>query len=76
MDEIECLDDFDGAYGACGGPVAYRMALSPTGRSFPRCDKHWDEALTRDEELRRRYPVNAPDDFDPAYAGERWDDDY
>jgi hypothetical protein len=25
---------------------------------------------------RARYPVHAPADFDPTYAGERWDDDY
>jgi hypothetical protein len=27
-------------------------------------------------ETRRRYPSSAPADFDPSYAGERWDEDY
>jgi hypothetical protein len=74
METIECLDDFGD--GKCSGAIEYRMALSATGRSFPRCDLHWDEALTRDEELRVRYPIHAPDDFDPYDAGERWGDDY
>ena len=72
-EQIECLDSM---IGGCHGTVEYRMALSPTGRSFPRCQSHWNEAVDRDFEIRRRYPVNAPSDFDPMYAGERWDDDY
>jgi len=73
MDEqLECLDGPDG----CDGVVEYRMALSATGRSFPRCNKHWDERLQKEEEIRQRYPVLAPADFDPLYAGERWDEDY
>lgn len=71
-DELTCLDRHDGE---CSGPVEYRAALSGTGRPFPRCDAHWDRRLTRQEEINRRYPPNAPADFDPAYAGERWDED-
>lgn len=69
----ECLeyDESD-----CAGPVEYRHALSATGRSFPRCEKHWDKALASHERITRTYPQHAPSDFDPAYAGERWDDDY
>lgn len=57
--------------------LVVRMSLSPTGRSFPRCDKHWNDALVRDEEIRNRYPYHQPADFDPSYAGEAWgEDDY
>jgi len=73
MDEqLRCLDGPEG----CEGAVEYRMALSPTGRQFPRCDKHWDERLDEQERINERYPVLQPSDFDPLYAGERWDEDY
>ena len=71
MDELVCINAPIG----CDGLVEYRMALSGTGKSFPRCDKHWDERLVIQEGINRRYPVNAPSDFDPLYAGESWDDD-
>lgn len=74
-DPVECLDAGPDPTG-CEGPVEYRMALSGTGRSFPRCDKHWDERCDRQEEINQRYPYHQPADFDPMYAGERWDDDY
>ena len=66
----ECLQEHQGD---CEGVTEYRESLSGTGTLIPRCDKHWDEALDRDEALRYRYPHNAPSDFDPAYAGESWD---
>lgn len=69
---IDCLD-FDGT---CEGVVEYRMALSATGQSYPRCDKHWAERIKEQERINQRYPVMAPSDFDPGYAGERWDEDY
>ena len=31
--------------------------------------------LDREDEIRRRYPQHQPADFDPTYAGERWDED-
>lgn len=71
-DPVECLESGD----ECDGAVEYRMALSGTGRPFPRCDKHWGERLEKQEQINARYPHNAPSDFDPSYAGERWDDDY
>jgi hypothetical protein len=54
------------------------MALSATGRSFPRCAKHWDERLEEHERHVADYPDSpvAPAWFDPAAAGERWDEDY
>jgi len=70
--KIECLDGPEG----CGGAVEYRAPLSATGRSFPRCERHWEERLDRQDEINRRYPTLAPSDFDPAYAGERWEEDY
>jgi hypothetical protein len=62
----------------CGGHVEYRMALSGTGKSFPRCDEHWSKRLAEQERINRDYPDSpvAPAWFDPAAAGERWDDDY
>lgn len=54
------------------------MPLSATGRSFPRCEAHWEERLDRQAEINERYPDTpiAPSWFDPSYAGERWNDDY
>ena len=69
---LECLDGPEG----CEGAVEYRMALSGTGVSYPRCDKHWSDRLDVQEGINRRYPTHAPSDFDPSYAGESWDDDY
>ena len=73
--ETETLDCLDGPV-QCAGPVEYRFALSATGRSFPRCDKHWGDRLDVQEGIDRRYPTHAPIDFDPSYAGESWDEDY
>lgn len=74
LDASECLN-----YGPdCGGAVEYRLPLSGTGKSFPRCDTHWFERLEVQQGINRRYPDSpmAPSDFDPYYAGERWADDY
>ena len=73
--EMRCLD-WSGLRDDCSGAVEYRFALSGTGKSFPRCDKHWAERLRKQDEINRRYPRYAPSDFDPGYAGEYWDDDY
>ncbi|MHD0294534.1 hypothetical protein [Rhodococcus qingshengii] len=75
-DDVEPPVCLDRDTSDCRGVVEYRTALSVTGKSFPRCDKHWEERLVRDEEIRARYPEQAPPDFDPTYAGERWDEDY
>jgi hypothetical protein len=75
-DLLVCLDHHSDST-PCQGPVEYRFALSGTGRSFPRCDHHWAERLERQAGIDRRYPDSPmpPSDFDPTYAGERWDDD-
>jgi hypothetical protein len=69
-----CLDGHDPATSSCEGPVEYRAPLSGTGRSFPRCDRHWEARLDRQAEIDRRYPQSdmPPADFDPTYAGETW----
>ena len=68
-----CLD-----YGEdCHGDVEYRLPLSGTGRAFPRCDAHWERRLDEQERISARYGGSvAPVDFDPTYAGERWEEDY
>jgi hypothetical protein len=70
----KCLDD----HGAntCEGSVELREPLSGTGRSFPRCVRHWDLRLDMQEKHKCRYPdsPNPPKWFDPTYAGETWDD--
>ena len=47
-------------------------------KSFPRCDFHQDQREQDRENSMERYADCdvAPSWFDPAYAGERWDDDY
>lgn len=77
-DPVECLDDH--GQGECSGAVEYRCPLSGTGRSFPRCDAHWDRRLDEQERIVRTYGSQdsdcAPSWLDPSYAGERWGDDY
>lgn len=74
LNHSDCINFRDD--GSCKGEVAYRMAMSGTGRSFPRCDHHFRIALADYEDHRVRYPVNAPRDFDYLDAGEYWDEDY
>lgn len=62
--------------GNCNGETLPRMSLSGTGKPIVRCDTHWGLRLQLEDEINRRYPTQAPADFDPMYAGERWDDDY
>lgn len=73
---LHCLDDNKSE---CAGPVEYRMALSATGKSFPRCDRHWSLRLKEQDRINATYghPDSdvAPSWFDPTAAGERWDED-
>lgn len=69
---LECIEAFAGA---CEGPVEYRHALSASGRSFPRCARHWAQRLEKEQELSRRYPVRPPADWSPLDAGEAWDEE-
>lgn len=68
--DLRCLEGPDG----CEGEVRYRWP-GYGERDWPRCQKHGDERVRREEEARERYPVHQPADFDPDYAGERWEED-
>lgn len=49
----ECLEDYGN--GECSGDVEFRMALSPTGKSYPRCDGHWVKRMREQERIVRTY---------------------
>ena len=70
--EDKCLDDH--GKNTCQGKTEYRYPLSATGKSFPRCEYHWDERLVEQERINDRYPDSdvMPSWFDPSYAGETW----
>lgn len=74
-DPLECLEAADGD---CKGAVEYRPSLTGTGTAIERCDYHWTKRLDKEEELREVYPDSPfpPPWFDPANAGEHWDEDY
>jgi hypothetical protein len=57
--------------GKCQGEVQHRLI-----GKYPRCDYHYQRRLKLEDEINRKYPYHQPADFDPTYAGERWDDDY
>jgi hypothetical protein len=74
----DCLEYGHPSAGPCSGPVLFHD-ISGRGRAFPRCNRHADDAYERHErsELARWAESDvAPDWFDPADAGERWEDDY
>ena len=52
MEELECLDQYQGE---CKGTVEYRPAMSPSGREFPRCEKHFDARYKEQERISRTY---------------------
>lgn len=74
FDAGECLD---GPVGCVGEAVEY-LALSGSGDRYPRCahqqDLHVERLQPRIDEINRRYPERAPEDFDPNFAGESWDE--
>lgn len=73
QERMECVDERPDD--PCTGAIEYRYALSGSGASFPRCDRHWEERLRRQEQIDRDYPDSpvAPSWFDPEAAGESWD---
>lgn len=71
-DRAECVQAF---VGNCVGAVAHREPLSGSGRSFPRCELHWDERLKLERDLNHRYPALPPAAWSPLDAGEAWDED-
>lgn len=72
-EQLQCLDRHKGD---CQGAVEMRHSMSPTGRSFPRCDKHLEDRLEVQDKYREYQSDTPPSWFDPTYAGERWDEDY
>ena len=70
-EELRCLNHSED----CAGDVEYRMPLSGSGRAFPRCDFHWELRLEVQERINQTYPTLQPADFDPMYAGERWEEE-
>lgn len=66
-----CLDGPEG----CAGPVEYRTTPDRSdGKAWPRCEAHFDRrmaSVARNLELTSDVP---PAWFDPAYAGESWDE--
>lgn len=72
-DPGDCINAADER--GCEGKVELREALSGTGRRYPRCDKHWAARLVIQAEHNQRYPYHQPADFDPSYAGERWEEE-
>jgi hypothetical protein len=75
MTMSDCIDGPDG----CSGDVSEYLTLSGSGMTFPRCEAHYISYVARIrpvmDDIARRYPRLAPADFDPLYAGERWDED-
>ena len=74
LSNLVCLEYRQG----CNGPVEMRLRASDW-KSFPRCDFHWEQQLEEQERIDRLYAPNSdvpPIGFDPADAGERWEDDY
>lgn len=67
---MECLEHNND----CKGEVTY-IYLGGT-KAWPRCEYHGELRIKEEARIRERYPDNAPSDFDSAYAGERWDDEY
>lgn len=43
VEQPECLNAHTGTEDRCDGPVEYRTPLSGSGRSFPRCEAHWQQ---------------------------------
>ena len=71
---MKCIEQHTGK---CVGTVEARESLSGTGTMVPRCDFHWDVRLRQHELHAAKYPDSdvPPSWFDPAYAGERWNEE-
>lgn len=57
MDTINIDPCLDERLGGCEGEVEYRIPMSPTGRSFPRCEKHFQDRLDTQDRLAREYGI-------------------
>lgn len=74
FDADSCLDGPEG----CVGDVVEYLALSGSGERYPRCahhqERHVERVQPKIDEINKRYPEQAPPDFDPAFCGESWDE--
>lgn len=59
----------------CTGTVELRPSLAGTGTPIARCDGHWQDRLSVQSAHDQRFPELPPPDFDPHFAGERWDEE-
>jgi hypothetical protein len=60
----------------CSGPVAYHLNPDRDDlRAFPRCEYHQEARLAEAERNLELLSDTPPAWFDPAYAGERWEED-
>lgn len=77
METLEqCLSSYETSEN-CRGELSTRRSAGGTC-DIVRCEAHWEERDDLEDRLRRDYPdsPNPPSWFDPANAGECWDDDY
>lgn len=65
LDPEDCLDFH---LGDCEGEVEYRIPMSPSGKSFPRCEKHMSDRWATQERLTRDYGV--PLTYDGSDSGD------
>lgn len=72
---IECIDSHHST--TCFGPVEFHISPDRDDmKAFPRCDKHWGIRLEQAHKTMELLSDTPADWFDPAYAGECWDEDY
>lgn len=75
MQQAEQLTCLDGPKG-CAGPVEYVTTPDRSdGKAFPRCEAHFERRLISAYQTLELLSPIPPPWFDPAYAGERWDED-
>lgn len=61
---------------ACKGKVEFHLNPDRDDlKAFPRCEFHQERRLDAAERTREFRSDVPPSWFDPAYAGERWDED-
>lgn len=71
LTHADCISSSD--YESCDGDVEYRMPLSGSLVSHPRCDLHWGERLDLQHRLVSDYGIA----FDPyAERYDSYDEDY
>ena len=59
----------------CGGTHGVELRNPGYGyKGYPRCEGCGERRLEREAASRQRYPKLQPADFDPADAGESWDE--